>query len=60
MWGKLQRLDEVVKKRREICNSCEHKKILMGAKICGKCGCSIWAKSAIPSFKCPLDKWDKE
>jgi hypothetical protein len=58
MWGKLQRIDSYVQERRNICNSCEHKKKIIGANMCGKCGCSIWAKTLIPSFKCPIGKWD--
>lgn len=45
------------KQRREICNSCEHLKIFVGAKTCGKCGCSVWGKTLIPFAKCPIDKW---
>jgi hypothetical protein len=58
MRGKLQRIEDFVQNRRDICNSCEHKKVVIGANICDKCGCSIWAKSMIPAFKCPIGKWD--
>jgi len=44
--------------RREICNKCEHLTTIIGAKICNKCGCSIWAKTMIPIAKCPIGKWN--
>lgn len=49
-----------IQKRRDICNSCEHLRIIIGAKICDKCGCSVWAKSMIPIAKCPIGKWESE
>jgi hypothetical protein len=46
-------------KRREICDKCEHLTTIIGAKVCDKCGCSIWAKTMIPGAKCPEGKWDE-
>jgi len=51
-------MKDYIQERREICNACEHKKIIIGAKMCEKCGCSIWAKTMIPIMKCPIGKWD--
>ena len=33
--------------RRRICETCEHKKIIIGAKFCTSCGCAIWGKTLI-------------
>ena len=49
-----------VERRREICNKCEHLTTIIGAKVCNKCGCSIWGKTMLFGAKCPEDKWDKE
>ena len=46
--------------RRNICNSCEHLKIVIGAKVCNSCGCSIWGKTMMKGQSCPEGKWDKE
>ena len=50
----------IVDKRRSTCNSCEHLKIIIGAKFCNLCGCNIWAKTMIKSQSCPEGKWDVE
>ena len=50
-------MKDYVQERRDICNACEHKKIIIGARMCEKCGCSIWAKTMIPMMKCPVGKW---
>jgi hypothetical protein len=47
-------------KRRAICDKCEHLTTIIGAKVCDKCGCSIWAKTMIPIAKCPIGKWNAE
>lgn len=49
-----------IEKRRNICNSCEHKKIIIGAKFCNSCGCAIWGKTMIKSQSCPEGKWNAE
>ena len=46
--------------RRDICDSCEHKKIVIGAKFCNSCGCAIWGKTLIKWEKCPEGKWNAE
>jgi hypothetical protein len=50
---------EMVKKRQEICNSCEfwNKEGFMGSGQCLKCGCSTYAKLRMATSKCPIDKW---
>lgn len=45
--------------RREICDRCEHKKVIIGAKFCDVCGCAIWGKTLIRAEKCPKGKWDE-
>jgi len=45
-----------VDKRREICDKCEHKKIIIGAKFCEECGCAIWGKTLIKFQSCPKGK----
>jgi hypothetical protein len=47
--------EEVVQKRLEICDGCEHKKL----GICTKCGCIIAAKTRSVHAECPLQKWQK-
>jgi len=46
--------------RRNICNSCEHLKIIIGAKFCNSCGCAIWGKTLMKNQSCPEGKWDAE
>jgi len=49
-----------IEKRRDICNSCEHLKIIIGARVCNSCGCSIWGKTMMKSQSCPEGKWNAE
>jgi hypothetical protein len=49
-----------VETRREICNKCEHLTTIIGAKVCNKCGCSIWGKTLLSGSKCPDGKWNAE
>ncbi len=51
---------EVIAKRRDTCNTCEHRKPATPFKPwehCGKCGCFIAAKTALAGQSCPLKKW---
>tara|TARA_B100001996_G_C18493036_1_gene528403 strand:- start:420 stop:605 length:186 start_codon:yes stop_codon:yes gene_type:complete len=41
--------------RLEICNSCDE--LRKSIKQCKICGCFVVAKTAMPSAKCPIDKW---
>lgn len=52
--------DDFSKKRLEICDTCDKQVIKFTTKICGQCGCILAVKAALKTFKCPLDKWDKE
>ena len=45
------------KRRRQICETCEHNIKYMGARICDQCGCIIKAKTTIESEKCLMNKW---
>ena len=45
--------------RRNICDKCEHQKLLIGLKTCDKCGCVIWAKTQLKNSECPIGKWSK-
>ena len=49
-----------IEKRSNICNSCEHLKIIVGAKFCNSCGCAIWGKTMMKGQSCPEGKWDAE
>lgn len=57
--GEDRKVITIAERRREICNDCKHQIVVIGANICNKCGCSIWAKSLIPNAKCPEGKWDE-
>ena len=47
--------------RYSICEGCEHRKKLLGAEICGKCGCPLSKKifSSKMSETCPMGLWDE-
>lgn len=47
-------------KRRQICRTCEHQKVIIGIKTCDECGCAIWSKTMMRSAKCPIGKWNAE
>ena len=47
---------DIIDKRRKICDGCEFK---LGLN-CTKCGCFIKAKTRVATVACPIDKWDKE
>jgi hypothetical protein len=53
---------DLAEKRMEICNTCEHKKVL-SSKLdititCGKCGCPLSKKIfTMENDSCPLNKW---
>jgi len=45
---------ELLKRRRDICNSCPHKII---NSLCEKCGCVIYVKTLLDTNHCPINKW---
>ena len=47
---------DIIDKRREICDGCEFK---LGLN-CKKCGCFIKAKTRVATASCPVGKWEKE
>lgn len=49
--------DEIIKERREICNSCD--KYISATNTCSECGCVIALKTTVKIFECPLLKWTK-
>ena len=50
--------DSFIEERRTICNTCEHRKDLIGVlPMCGMCNCAIWAKTQFKSVNCPVGKW---
>ena len=51
-----QNYQDIIDKRRAICDDCEFK---MGLN-CLKCGCFIAAKTRVATVACPVGKWDKE
>lgn len=58
--GEDRKVITFVERRRNICNECEYLTIVIGAKVCDACGCSIWAKTMLPNAKCPKGKWNGE
>ena len=53
---------ELAVKRMEICNACEHKKVITDkleiGVVCGKCGCPLNKKIfTMENDACPLNKW---
>jgi len=53
---------ELAEKRMEICNGCEHKKVIIKkldiSVLCGKCGCPLSKKIFTNNIEaCPLNKW---
>ena len=49
---------DIIDKRWDICNSCEH--FNKTTTQCGKCGCFMKLKHRIATVACPVDKWQKE
>lgn len=47
--------DATIEFRREICDSCEHKKLM----ICTQCGCLTAFRTTVTFFKCPISKWEQ-
>ena len=58
--GEDRKVITFVERRRDICNKCEHLTTIIGAKVCNKCGCSIWGKTMLSGSKCPEGKWNAE
>ena len=50
-------ISDETKRRRQICETCEHNIKYMGTRICDQCGCIIKAKTTIESEKCLMNKW---
>ena len=48
-------LKKRVEDRLTICKDCPF--FLKATRQCGKCGCFMPAKTALPSSKCPINKW---
>lgn len=53
MLGQHKVPQEIIDKRMEICNACEHN--VMG--VCKKCGCILRVKTQWARTSCPLKKW---
>jgi len=47
--------EDIIKKRLEICESCDFK--IRESNRCGKCGCFLGAKTKWESSHCPIGKW---
>lgn len=45
--------DNEVKRRLDICKSCEH----FYAGVCKKCGCIMKFKTKLRDATCPVEKW---
>lgn len=52
-------MDIFVIERRNICNSCEHNKTIIGIKTCEVCGCVIHWKTQVKNTECPVGNWGK-
>lgn len=46
-----------MKRRLDICKSCEHNIKYAGSHICDLCGCILKSKAAVESEKCLMNKW---
>jgi hypothetical protein len=46
-----------MKRRLDICKTCEHNIKYMGARVCDQCGCIIKSKAAVESEQCLMNKW---
>lgn len=52
--------DSEIKKREDLCGSCNSKKNILGVEYCGECKCVLHGavgKIKAPKEKCPLGKW---
>jgi hypothetical protein len=45
---------KIIKKRTEICKSCEH---LVVGSTCNICVCPIFTKVRVKNTSCPIGKW---
>jgi hypothetical protein len=59
--GMLIATEEDVKKRLDICSTCEwwDSAALNKTGRCKKCGCSTWAKLRMATEQCPIGKWKR-
>ena len=46
-----------MKRRLDICKSCEHNVKFGSTRICDQCGCILKSKASIDSEKCLMNKW---
>ncbi len=46
-----------MKRRLDICKSCEYNIKFSGTRICELCGCILASKASIESEKCLMNKW---
>lgn len=46
-----------MKRRLDICKSCEHNIKFGSTRICDQCGCILKSKASIDSEKCLMNKW---
>jgi len=50
--------ESIIKKRLDICLSCEH--LINLTKQCKMCGCIMTQKTKLAAAECPIQKWTKE
>jgi predicted Zn-ribbon and HTH transcriptional regulator len=50
-------VNDFLKERREICDSCERKGAVLGFDVCKECGCPLATKLQRLNSHCPLKKW---
>jgi hypothetical protein len=46
-----------MKKRLDICNTCECNIEYLNTRICKLCGCILKSKASVESEKCLMNKW---
>jgi hypothetical protein len=49
--------EEKEKSRREVCDACEFKKVLLGIDMCSQCNCVLTLKTKATFATCPIKKW---
>lgn len=58
--GVIMTTEDVVKKRWDLCCSCEHfiKEINGRNSVCQLCGCAMKTKILLAASQCPVNKWN--
>lgn len=46
-----------MKRRLDICKTCEHNIKFMNSRVCELCGCILKSKASVENEKCLMNKW---